>query len=425
MRPWITKVKILTKFSALQVLIQGVTALSGFLIVRILDKSEYAAYTIAASLLVLLTILSDSGVGWGLNAIGGRIWNDPSRLRGLVAISIRLRAYLAAIAIPVTVFSAFYLLGKNAVPWPTIVGLTAGVIATTWGTFLTSIYATPLRLHSRYGTVQKFELLGACLRLLLIVSLAFVFLNAISAMLVTAVTLTIQGVLIRKSASNLLVGETHKDESDRDALVGLIKKQFLMTIFVAYQGQIGIWIISIFGSAEKVAEVGALTRLSIVFSLVATVLKGLVAPTFARCQTLERLVRLFTLTLFCYLSAATLILVCSFAFPTQLLWILGGKYASLTREVPLLIISSMVAGLIDVIHTLTLSRGWIWHMWTIPPATLLVQIGCLQFLQLNSVAGVLVFSIFSVMPSLLGTSYMTARGLWRSWRMGRLAPVSA
>jgi hypothetical protein len=244
-------------------------------------------------------------------------------------------------------------------------------------------------------------------------------------MLVTVITLTVQGVLIRKSASDMLAVEPHQDQSDRDALVGLIKKQFLNTIFVAYQGQLSIWIISIFGSAEKVAEVGALTRLSIIFLLLGNILGGLGAPTFARCQSLERLVRLFTFTLFCYLLAATLLLVCSFAFPRQLLWILGGKYASLTREVPLLVTSSVVGGLTDVIHTLTLSRGWIWHIWTIPFATLLVQIGCLQFMRLNSVAGVLVFSIFSLIPSLLGTSYMTTRGFWRSWRMGYLAPVSA
>jgi hypothetical protein len=422
---WISKGKILTKFSALQVLIQGITALSGFLIVRLLDKSQYAAYTIAASLQALLMVLSDSGIGWGLNAIGGQIWEDTARLRGLVATSLRLRGYLAVIAIPTTVLSGFYLLGRNGVPWQTIFALTAGVIATIWGAFLTTIYAAPLRLYSRYGTVQKFALVGACLRLLLIGGLALVFLNAVSAILVTAISLTIQGLLIRESASTVLVGEMRPDKSDRAALIGLIKKQFLMTIFIAYRGQLSIWIIAIFGSAEKVAEIGALTRLAIIFSLGATVLEGLVAPTLARCQTLGRLVRLFAFTLLCYLSAAALLLFCSFAFPMQLLWVLGGKYASLTREVPLLVTSSIVAGLTDVIHTLTLSRGWIWQMWMIPVATVLVQIGCVQFVRLDSVAGVLVFSIFSLLPSLLGTSYMTTRGLWRSWRMGYLAPLSA
>src|SRR4029453_4800985 len=177
MSVWISKGKILTKFGALQVLIQGVTALSGFLIVRLLDKSQYAAYTIAASLQALLMVLSDSGIAWSLNAIGGQIWEDTARLRGLVATSLRLRGYLTAIAIPITVLSGFYLLGRNGVPWQTISALTAGVIATIWGTFLTTIYAAPLRLYSPYGTVQKFALVAACLRLLLIGGLAFVFLN--------------------------------------------------------------------------------------------------------------------------------------------------------------------------------------------------------------------------------------------------------
>ncbi|MGI8819431.1 MAG: hypothetical protein ACR2ID_00930 [Chthoniobacterales bacterium] len=424
MSPWITKVKILTTFSALEVLIQGVTALSGFLIVRVLDKPQYAAYTIAASLQTLLSVLTDSGTGWSLNAIAGRVWNDLPRLRGLIDTSLRLRAYFAAIAIPVTVFAAFYLLRRNAVSWQTTIALTVGVIATIWGTFLTGVYAALLRLRSQYGTVQTLQLLAACLRLLLLGSLAFLFLDAVNAMLVTAITLAIQGVLIRKSASHILVGETNRDESDRHALVSLIKKQFFMMIFFSYQGQITIWIISIFGSAEKIAELGALTRLSIVFSLVASILGGLVAPTLARCQSLERLVRLFTFTLICYLSAAMLLLFCSFSFPTQLLWVLGGKYASLTREVPLLVTSSIVAGLTWVIQILPFSRGWIWHMWTIPFATLLVQIGCAHFVRLDSVSGVLLFNIFSLIPWLLITSYMATRGLWVSWRTGQLAPVA-
>ncbi len=154
-------------------------AVSGFLIVRVLSKSEYAAYTIAASFQTLLNSLTDCGVGTGLNALGGRVWQDAARLNGLVAASLRLRGYLASGAIPVTVISAVYLLRKNHVSWITTVTLAVCIVATIWGTFLTTIYSTPLRLRSLYTTVQRFELLGACLRLMLIAALAFIFLNAV------------------------------------------------------------------------------------------------------------------------------------------------------------------------------------------------------------------------------------------------------
>jgi O-antigen/teichoic acid export membrane protein len=422
---WKSKAKTLARFTTLQTAVQAIMAVSGFLIIRVLSKSEYAAYTIAASFQTLLNSLTDCGVGAGLNAIGGRVWNDPARLNGLVATTLRLRGYLASFAIPITAVSAVFLLRKNHVPWVTTVALAVCVIATIWGTFLATVYATPLRLRSLYGTVQRFELLGATLRLILIAALAFIFLNAVLAILVTAVALTVQGWLLRKRAIKILGDEVLEDEADRRALIALIKKQAFTTVFFAYQGQITIWIISIFGSTEKVADVGALTRLAVVFGIVSSVLGGLVAPTFARCESLKRLGRLFAFALFSYLVASALLLFCSFAFPREVLWILGGKYMSLTHEVPLLITSAVIGGLTGVIHTLSWSRGWVWHMWMIPFATLLVQIIAVRFLPLNTVAGVLEFSIVSATPWLLVTSYMVTRGFWTSWRAGHLAPVAS
>src|ERR1700688_83784 len=242
---WKSKAKTLARFTTLQTAVQAIMAVSGFLIVRVLTKSEYAAYTIAASFQTLLNSLTDCGVGAGLNAIGGRVWNDPARLNGLVATTLRLRGYLASFAIPITAVSAVFLLRKNHVPWVTTVALAVCVIATIWGTFLATVYATPLRLRSLYGTVQRFELLGATLRLILIAALAFIFLNAVLAILVTAVALTVQGWLLRKQAIKILGDEVLEDEADRRALIALIKKQAFTTVFFAYQGQITIWIISI------------------------------------------------------------------------------------------------------------------------------------------------------------------------------------
>src|SRR5205085_8796295 len=84
---WINKTKTLARFTGLQTLVQAVMAVSGFLIVRTLSKSDYAAYTIAASFQTLLNSLTDCGVGTGLNAIGGRVWQDGARLNGLVGAS--------------------------------------------------------------------------------------------------------------------------------------------------------------------------------------------------------------------------------------------------------------------------------------------------------------------------------------------------
>jgi O-antigen/teichoic acid export membrane protein len=421
---WKSKAKTLARFTTLQTAVQAVMALSGFLIVRMLEKPDYAAYTIAASLLTLLNALTDCGIGWGLNAVGGPIHGDSPRLRGLISIALRLRGYLAVIAVPMTVISAFYLLRKNGVSWPNTVALTAIVIGTIWGTFLTTIYGVSLRLRALYTTVQKFDLLGACLRLLLLVIIASFFLNAISAVLITAIALTVQGILLRRSAEKIISDEPREEESDRRSLLGLMKKQAFATLFFAYQGQITIWIISIFGSTEKVADVGALSRLAIIFAIIGSIVTGLAAPTLARCNSLRQLVQLFLLELGAYVVFAAALFAVSLIFPESLLWILGGKYSTLTHEVPLLVASAIIGGMATVVSTLALSRGWIWQTWMIPVSTVIVQLLSAQFLRLDTVAGVLWFGIFSSLPTLAMTSYMVVRGFVTSRRLGSLAPVA-
>jgi hypothetical protein len=420
---WRDKTQKLIRFSSLQVLIHGVMALCGFLIVRALNKPEYAAYTIAASLQTLLSALTDCGIGAGLTAVGGRIWNDSARLRGLVHIGLRLRMRLALIAIPLVIVSALYLLRRNEIPWTETVELITAVLLTTAGIFLTAIYAAPLRLHALYTAVQKIDLLAACLRFALVALLAAVFLNALTAILATAATVTLQGVLLRKKTEAVLGEAAREDDSDEKSLIGLMKKQALSTVFFAYQAQITIWLISVFGSRDKVADVGALTRLAILFTLVGSILTGIVAPTFARCESLGRLAKLFALTVVCYLGFSGALLAGSLLWPQSMLWVLGGQYQSLTTEVPWLVANAVTAGLSGVFYTLILARGWVWQAWLVPVVTILTQASVIPLLDLNAVRGVLIFGWVSALPTLAVSIYMVGRGLFQSWRGNRLAGV--
>src|SRR5262245_29832504 len=85
---WTRRLKLLTNFSLVQLGIQFVTASSGFLLVRVLNKAEFAAFTLAASLLTTLNVLTDSGIGTGLNAVGGRVWRQREQLSRLIATAL-------------------------------------------------------------------------------------------------------------------------------------------------------------------------------------------------------------------------------------------------------------------------------------------------------------------------------------------------
>src|SRR5881275_1891456 len=64
----------------------------------------------------------------------------------------------------------------------------------------------------------------------------------------------------------------------------------LRTRFSCLQGQITVFLISVFGHrVSSVAEVGALGRLAMIFAVLSNLLTNVFAPAFARCQEAHRL----------------------------------------------------------------------------------------------------------------------------------------
>ncbi len=405
----------------MQGVVQLTMALSGFLLVRVLDKREFAAYTIATSLQAILSMLTDSGIGTGLNAVGGRVWRDRGALSRLVSTVLEIRFKLAWVAVPVGVGFSLYLFRQNEVPWLKALSLTAVIIMTLWGLFNTSVYATPLRLHGKYLAVQKLELVAALIRLTLLCGLALIFINALAAVLVATIGATLQAVLVRRRAAEILDFDAPRDAGQGKELMVFIRKQFLTVFFFAFQGQITIWLISIFGNVEKVAELGALGRLSVLFAVIASVLNGVVVPTYARCETLARLVRLFLVSLAAYTVFAGSLFACSVLFPREILWVLGAKYAGLTRELPWMVAGSILGGFTGIVWSLATARGWIWHAWMAPILTIALQIILLNYLNLGEVKGVLIFGWFCSIPMLLLVTYMVVRGIIKSRLTGTLA----
>ena len=128
------------------------------------------------------------------------------------------------------------------------------------------------------------------------------------------------------------------NREDRKKIVKFIGKQMPNSVYFAVQGQLGIWLISIFGNTENIAELGALTRLGIIFSLITSILNEIVLPSFSRCQVAKTLFKRYMQVLSLYCLFSLVLVALAFFFPSQFLWILGGKYSHLDKEVLLLVI---------------------------------------------------------------------------------------
>src|ERR1041385_7995254 len=83
--------KLLTRFLSFEALVQGLTFACGILIVRALPKADYALFTVANTMQATMNLMADNGIGSGITAIGGRVWQDRFRFGQLITTAMRLR----------------------------------------------------------------------------------------------------------------------------------------------------------------------------------------------------------------------------------------------------------------------------------------------------------------------------------------------
>ena len=182
------------------------------------------------------------------------------------------------------------------------------------------------------------------------------------------------------------------------------------TLYYGLQGQVSTWLISLHGSSTQVADVGALSRLGVLFSLATAPVVQVATPAFARCRERDKLRRQLLLTggLFVLFSGGILLLVT--LLPGPLLWLLGPQYAHLSMELRLAALVPAVTGLCGITWGLVMARGWIKSSALVVPAGIAAQVAGVFLFDLTTVSGVLEFNLFVLLPILLLACLVIWRG---------------
>ena len=320
--------RILSRFISVQVAVQVMAAASGILLVRALSHTEYAYFTIANSLQAMTAILADSGIGIGLSAIGGKVWQDQYRFGQLINTALRLRRYLAVAAITVTTPILLWMLASNGASYVYAGVITLAVLAGVNCQLLAGVLMIVPRLGSQLDRVQRLDALAAGLRLVLLVAAYFIFLDAAVAVLASVISVAAQYLFLRRWVADSIVADAPESGEDRAAMLKIVRSQAPNAIFYCMQGQLTIWLISVFGSTENVAEIGALSRLGMIFSVISAVMASIVLPSFARCQSAGKLRRRYFQIVGSFVLMGLGLVGLSLLFPNELLLDTGRKIRS-------------------------------------------------------------------------------------------------
>lgn len=390
--------KILASFVSLQIVVQVLSLLSGLLVVRSLGKTEYAYFTIANTMQATLSVLADSGITSSVLSIGGKSWNDRHRLGQVVNSALQLRTIVAAFAVAIVGPLLIWLMVSNgAAPLYACLLLCAVLIAT-GAQLTTGVLEVIPRLHSEIGRMAKLDLAAVMTRLALLVIGRWLFLNAAIAVLAASLGLLLKNSLLRQLTRDKIDKSAPVSREDQAQIFKIVKQQAPNSIFFCIQGQLAVWLISIFGNTRSIAEVGALARLTVLFTIANSVLSNIALPRFARCQQKNELQKMYAQILGTYFCLSLFLMSLALFAPQPLLWLLGGRYSHLTTEFKWMVFGTLINAAAGVLFGLNLSRGWVQGAWLSIPITICVQVALIPFLDLSSIVGVILVGSLPNLP---------------------------
>jgi O-antigen/teichoic acid export membrane protein len=370
------KVRLMVNFFAAQGVTMAGNLLYGLLCVRLLPTADYAKFVVLFGVQGTLIVLMDVNFSGCLIPLIGERVDDLQLIRDYVASLRKLAVRLyAVVGVGLMVF--YPILVKNR-GWSgmTIAAMVATLLVSTWFMRINAAYGAVLILLRERGSWYRGQMI-ASLGTLALLLIAWVShgLFGFTAILINVVGNVFCGAYYFYRAKKLLGGTGVASSTKTKAIVRLALPNIPQSIFYALQGQLSLFLITIFGHTSGVAGVGALGRLGQIFVLLMQMNPLLVEPYFAKLpKSRLKINYLGAMVIAGTVSVSACLIAAS--FPEFFLWILGPNYASLRYEVLLAITTSAISlfsGVLWCIHTARRFVYW-WSTATGIALTLLVQV---------------------------------------------------
>ncbi|MDB5012126.1 MAG: polysaccharide biosynthesis protein [Daejeonella sp.] len=386
--------KLISITGGAQVLVQALGMISGILVIRLLPTHEYALYTLANTMLGTMTILADGGISTGVMAQGGKVWQDRVKFGSVLATGFDIRKKFAFVSLLISMPVLLVLLRHHGASWLVSVMIILSIIPAFFMVLSGTMLEIAPKICQDIAPLQKVQV-GINFGRLAILSLTlFVFPWAFIAVLAAGLPQLWGNLQLRRITKKHVEWNIATDPEIRKEILDFVKRIFPTAIYYCVSGQITIWLISIFGSTDAVAKMGALGRLAMTISLFNVLFLTLVAPRFARLPSHKNiLVKRFFQILGGLLIVSIFSVSFAWLFYSPVLWLLGNHYSGLRTELVLNILGSCLSLIAGVIFVLYTSRGWAIKPIISIPINLVTITLAAMLLDISSLKGILLLNI--------------------------------
>lgn len=367
--------------------------------IRWLSKEDYATFTLALAIQGTAAVLVELGFSSGLVALVGTRFKEPVTVGRYVSAVMFYRTKLLVVG--ALVLAAVFFLSGNHYGWDTslIVVIWTAVVGSLIFEARSACYTPILELHQHVKEIYLIDLISSAGRFALII-LAYVsgLLSAPVALLIGMFQVGLGSSLAKHWAKNLIKIPTSGTDitGEKKELLSLTLPKVVGAVFFAFQGQVTIFLIGIFGQYNQMADLGALSRIGMLFLMPTALVIVLLVPWFTKL-THQKIVKAYAGLIGIYSIFGLCLILATKFFPNLFLFILGSGYASLEYEIYLFAISSTFGLLSGLCYHLTACRKWVFY-WS-GPAAVTAYIGLIIcfvcFVDLSKISNVIILSIFN------------------------------
>lgn len=377
--------------------------LYGFLCVRLLPVSEYAKFTVVFGFLGTLTVLMDVGFSATLLPLIGERIDDRKLIADYVATLRQLAHWLYLAMAPVTMIVYPMLVQRQHWSWRVVAAMVAILLLASWCARVSGIYGAVLIVRRDRGYWYRTQVISnlASLALLAILWLTH-SLSAFPLMLTSVAGMVYLAVAYFFRARHLLGQVGQPSREMRHAVVHLTVPSMPNVIFYAFQGQISLILITLFGRTMAVASLGALTRLGQIFMFFGQMNPLLIEPYFAKLQA-AKLKRHYLAVIAVEVLLCVALVAAAGYVPQVFLWVLGSKYSGLHTEVLLMIAGNSLNYLAGLQWSINSSRKFVywWNGMATIVATLAIEVIFFWKVDLSSVRNTLWMNLVTALALLL------------------------
>jgi O-antigen/teichoic acid export membrane protein len=387
--------KLISITGSAQVAVQMISFICGLMIIRLLPTKDYAVYTLATTMLGTMTMIADGGITTGVISQAGKVWQNRYKLGSVLNTGIYLRNKMAIVCMLLCIPIFFYMLEHHKVGWQVSIPIVISLILVYYANLSGIIIDFPLKLWQDVKSLQKIQVITNLGRLLVCLAL-FLFPFTFIAIIASCFPQLWSNRKTKNASKKYADFSQPQDVVVKKEIVKIVRKMLPNALYYSISGQLTIWIISLNGSITALAQIGALGRLMMILMMINIIFNTVFTPRIARMPNNPKLllIRFFQIQ-------AGLLVVCSFIlffvwqFPSEVLWILGNKYAGLKDELILSVLASCLGLFSAVAVSFCSSKGWAINPFVfIPISVLSIIIGVATF-KISTIQGVLLYNVFT------------------------------